>query len=366
MTKQPVSLKLNFTLGLAAALFAAASPAAAQNANAEAAKAAAEAAKAAREQEKAQAEAAKEQAKAQAEQAKAQAEAAKEQAEKLAEQAKAEEEAKEEEAKAEDNDDGKNDFAGEKSPVQSSARPFGLDIVAPVMAAGSDERSAAFQANALPDLNKFLQQSLAEKVAINDSRLLLDPSKLKLQEKSDVRVYFIGEGAGFNNSLGFNTTGTGVSEGDPQLIFPNSSSTVSSYDPAKDPKRTNAAPLLPGDFVNLGRMDAGTMLDFFLIANGASGGSNVFSTDQSANKDGINHVVAFAYAMANSPFLIIGFEDIWGGGDRDFNDILFAVDIGAANIRNLTSTPEPAMATTLLGLLGLAFQRRTRRTTATA
>ncbi len=328
MTKQPVSLKLNLTLGLtAAALFAAASPAAAQNANANANAAA----------------------------AKANAEAKAEEAKKAAE------------AKAEDNnDDGKNDFAGKESPVQSAARPFKLDIVAPVMAAGSDDRSAAFQKEALPALNDFLKKSLGEKVAVNDSRLLLDPSKLKLQEKSDVRVYFVGEGAGFNNTLGFNTTGSGISEGDPQLIFPNASSTVSSYDPAKDPKRTSSAPLLPGDFVNLGRMDKGTVLDFFLIANGASGGSNIFSTDQSVNKDGINHVVAFAYAMANSPFLIIGFEDLWGGGDRDFNDLLFAVDIGAANIRNLTSTPEPAMATTLLGLLGLAFQRRTRRSTATA
>jgi hypothetical protein len=348
MSKLPVSLKFNLTLGLvAAAIFAAASPAAAQDDNNDAAI---------------------------AEAAKAEEEAAKPESNG---DTNSEDKASNSEDKSENgigngnngnngNDDGNNDSAGEKSPVQSSARPFKLDIVAPVMAAGSDDRSAAFQKEALPELNKFLQESLKEKVAVNDSRLLLDPSKLKLQEKSDVRVYFIGEGAGFSNSLGFNTSGTGVSEGDPQLIFPNASSTVSSYDPAKDPKRTSSAPLLPGDFVNLGRMDAGTILDFFLIANGASGGSDVFSTDQSANKDGINHVVAFAYAMANSPFLIIGFEDIWGGGDRDFNDLLFAVDIGAANIRNLTATPEPAMATTLLGLLGLAFQRRTRRTTVTA
>jgi hypothetical protein len=348
MSKLPVSLKFNLTLGLvAAAIFAAASPAAAQDDNNDAAI---------------------------AEAAKAEEEAAKPESNG---DTNSEDKASNSEDKSENgigngnngnngNDDGNNDSAGEKSPVQSSARPFKLDIVAPVMAAGSDDRSAAFQKEALPELNKFLQESLKEKVAVNDSRLLLDPSKLKLQEKSDVRVYFIGEGAAFSNSLGFNTSGTGVSEGDPQLIFPNASSTVSSYDPAKDPKRTSSAPLLPGDFVNLGRMDAGTILDFFLIANGASGGSDVFSTDQSANKDGINHVVAFAYAMANSPFLIIGFEDIWGGGDRDFNDLLFAVDIGATNIRNLTATPEPAMATTLLGLLGLAFQRRTRRTTVTA
>ena len=76
------------------------------------------------------------------------------------------------------------------------------------------------------------------------------------------------------------------------------------------------------------------------------------------NADGINHVVAFAYVMANSPYLIIGFEDLVGGGDRDFNDILFAVDIGIANVKDLTATPEPALALTMVTLLGLTLRRR--------
>lgn len=244
------------------------------------------------------------------------------------------------------------------SPVQSPARPFGLDIVAPVMAAGSDADAASFQQSVLPGLNAFLQQSLGERSKVDDSRMLLDPNSLDLRNDSDVRVYFVGEGAGYRNTLGFNTSGGGATAGDPQLIFPDGSSPVSTYDPAKTATRTNGTPLLPGDFVDLGRMAAGTMLDFFLIANGVSGGKTVFSTDKSVNADGINHVVAFAYVMANSPFLIIGFEDLWGGGDRDFNDILFAVDIGVANVKALTSTPEPALALTLVTLLGLTLRRR--------
>jgi hypothetical protein len=245
-----------------------------------------------------------------------------------------------------------------ESPVQSTARPFGLDIVAPVMAAGSDEDSANFQAKVLPGLTAFLEKSLGERSKVDDSRMLLDPGSLDLKNESDVRVYFIGEGAGNRNSLGFNTAGGGATTGDPQLIFPDGSSPVSTYDPAKSPNRTNTAPLLPGDFVDLGRMAAGTMLDFFLIANGVTGGKTVFSTDQSVNADGINHVVAFAYVMANSPYLIIGFEDLVGGGDRDFNDILFAVDIGIANVKDLTATPEPALALTMVTLLGLTLRRR--------
>lgn len=250
---------------------------------------------------------------------------------------------------------------GVASTIQSSARPLGLSPVAPVMAAGSDAASANFQQNALPAVTAFLNTRLSESRSVNDSAMLLDPSKLRLQTDSDVRVYFIGEGAGYNNTLGFNTSGGGVTTGNPQLIFPNASSSVSTYDPASTARRTGSNPLLPGDFVNLGQMSAGTLLNFFLIANGASGGRNVYSTDQSVNPDGINHVVAFAYAVPGSSFLIIGFEDLLGGGDRDFNDLLFAVDIGARNIAALTGTPEPRLCVTLGSLAMVTVWLKRRR-----
>lgn len=240
--------------------------------------------------------------------------------------------------------------SGINSPVQSAARPFGLEIAGPVQLAGSDAAANTFQTEALPGLSALVQTRLSERGPINDSTLLLDPDKLILSTAADVRVYFVGEGAGYRNSLGFNTAGGGVISGNPLLIFPDASS---------GGRRTGSEPLLAGDFVDLGNFAAGTKLDFFLIANGASGGNQVFSTDGSVNPDGINHVVSFA-ALSGS-YLLIGFEDLFGGGDRDFNDVLFAVDIGARNLATLTAAHEPgtvAILAAFLGLGGWVFRRR--------
>lgn len=242
------------------------------------------------------------------------------------------------------------------SPVQSSVRPLGLQFVGKVQLAGSDADAANFQKNTLPTVTKLVNGSLSERVKIDDSSMLLDPSKLKLKTDADVRVYFVGEGAGYANSLGLNTDGSGkASSSSAALIVPNASSTVSTYDPSSTVRRTDREPLLPGDFVDLGTVKRGGLLDFFVIANGANGGRTAFSTQTSANPDGINHVVSFAYVSKDSPYLILGFEDLLGGGDRDFNDLIFAVDIGAININALTADPEPSAVFTMTAFLGLGY-----------
>lgn len=246
------------------------------------------------------------------------------------------------------------------SPIQSKADPFGLPIVDKVQLAASDAASKEFQANSLKALSEFVNKTLGESKAVNDGTMLLDPSKLFLANKSDVRVYFIGEGAGFHNTLGFNTEGPGIDSGNPQIIFPDASSRATTYLPGSEIKRTGNEPLLPGDFVDLGTFKGGTQLDFFLIADGANKGTNVFSTDSSINPDGINHVVAFASVLAGSPYLIIGFEDMFAGGDRDFNDVLFAIDIGLANIQALTATPEPSLFLLLASFVGLTVWLKRR------
>lgn len=252
--------------------------------------------------------------------------------------------------------------AQEPSPIQSAARPYNLDIVAPVQLAASDEASKLFQSEVLPGMLDFIDQNLGEKQTKFDNQLAsiaLDPSKLVLGADSNVRVYFLGEGAGYRNTLGFSTTGEGPLSPDAELIFPNASSSVG-YSGSGALLRSTNEPLLAGDFVDLGTQKAGTALDFFLIANGASGGKQFFSTIQSLNSDGLVHAVSFT--SSGSSYLIIGFEDLVGGGDRDYNDLVFAVEIGQKNVEMLPgiAAPEPSLALgAMLSLVAfLGFSRR--------
>ena len=249
------------------------------------------------------------------------------------------------------------------SSVQSAARPLGLSIAGPVMTGGSDAASQNFK-TVLPGMLQFIKTYLPEARNNLNSPLgfTIDPAKLTLSTMSNVRAYFAYEGAGYHNTIGFNSTGTGVTSGNPQIIFPDASSSAG-YGGTGTGVRTASDPLMAGDFVDLGTFQAGTLLDFFLIANGANGGRTVYNTSGAANPDGINHVATFTptfWGMANSPYLFISFEDLLGGGDKDFNDVIIALDIGAANVAALLATPEPATWLTLGSLLGLAVWSKRR------
>lgn len=250
----------------------------------------------------------------------------------------------------------------EASPVQSAARPFKLDIAAPVQIAASDAASKAFQTEALPGMLAMVNKNLGEYNAKSGTALAaisLDPSKLVLSVDSTARVYFLGEGAAYRNTLGVSTTGGSPLSADAALIFPDASSPAG-FSGSGRLVRTSNEPLLAGDFVDLGTFKAGTALDFFLIASGATGGKDFYSTNLSLNKDGIIHAVSLA--ANGSAYLIIGFEDLKGGGDRDYNDVVFAVEIGKVNVAQLTGigAPEPSLAlgALLAGASLLGFSRR--------
>jgi len=224
-------------------------------------------------------------------------------------------------------------IAGEVLKVQSTARPYKLPVYAPVQMKASDARSQDFQTNFLPVFNQLINESLAESVQFNNvSGFKLDASRLFLRSASDlpIRVYFVHEGAGYWNSLGFSFTPAGQeSPGQPYLIFPN----ASFVSPTSN-KRNNSTPLVVGDFVELTVGGPGIQMDFFLIADGASKKPrDTWYNNKALNVDGKQHVVAFL--LPNSRYVMIGFEDLYGGGDLDYNDCLFVVDIGETNAENL-------------------------------
>lgn len=226
-----------------------------------------------------------------------------------------------------------NQFGNSANP----ARPFGLDIIGPVQAPGSDARSVSMTGAGFSSIIDLYTQRITNPEA--DSHLVqLDPSRISLQTDYDARVYFTGLSGSYNNTLGLNTTGYGVNEGNPVLIAPYTR--ANSRDREFDRRRGQE--LTDGEFVDIGTLQAGSPFDLFLISNGGNGGTDVFSSNAQMNADGFQHLMAFA--LPDSPYLLFGFEDLYGGGDQNFLDMVFALEVGQENIQALVmaANPEPA------------------------
>lgn len=219
------------------------------------------------------------------------------------------------------------------------ARPFGLDIIGPIQPKESDEKSKSGMNG--DEVFKYVDY-YNKKLWVPELDNVLkevDPEKIELKTSYESRVYFLGLRGDYDNALGLNTGGYGINEGDPKLVFPGFVSKLN------DPKlrREKGQVLEAGEWVNLGNMDAGTKLDFFLISNAGNGGTDVFTANAAYNEDSYEHLIA--YAVPDSPYLILGFEDLYGGGDENFYDMVFALEIGAENVQGLsflTSNPEPS------------------------
>lgn len=242
------------------------------------------------------------------------------------------------------------------SPYQSTADPLGLDLEDDVRVAGSDKNSGKFQSDILPELQLYLNGDLTRSLNVDSNwTVQLDPTQLTLpQAKKKMSAYFVGENSTAHHSLGYNTSGMGVGSGDPKLLFPDLSS-------ADAGPQSNAEPLLSGDFVKTATLDKNNPLDFFLIADGANGGTTVFSLDASVNPDGLQHAVV--HALPDSPYLFLGFDATLGGSGQ-YNDVLLAFDIGKQNVTTLIATigtPEPGTPLLLGSLLMVMLLRRRRR-----
>ena len=206
--------------------------------------------------------------------------------------------------------------------LQSSARPKGLEIISEVKADPEDPRYADFLENGLTEVMDYLDGVYSERENIDENTENLALDELLLTEDSDVRVYFLKEGTIFQNTLGIENNG------DQSLIFPNASSAHSYFTDAetRSAETNEDIPLIPGDYVDLGQLKKGSLVDLFLIRDGAQNEDGlVFWVDPESNPDQINHAKLLAVYDDNT--LIIGFEDQPGGGDKDYNDLVIAVEI---------------------------------------
>ena len=237
--------------------------------------------------------------------------------------------------------------AGIPVPFQSPWRPLGLPVIGNVQLAASDSTAISFETKKTTYVN-YVNQKLPEGVAFTDAGLnQLDPQRLYFLFDYAPRVYFLKDGAGYKNALGA-TIATckqptnSVLTGNTFTIFPNVSSSLG-VSGSGSGVESLTEPLLPGDFVQLPTITSGQQLAFFLMANLNSQVSPeaVYYNGTAQNPDGFPHMIAFF--PDNSQYILIGFEDIYGGGDKDCNDVMFVVDVGPMNaliLRDPTTLPK--------------------------
>jgi hypothetical protein len=144
----------------------------------------------------------------------------------------------------------------------------------------------------------------------------------------DVIAYFAGSSAGFDSTISLSLP---CCSGE---IFPNHSTPY-------------------GTAFNLGTFAAGTPLVFRLHVYDT--GDNWYTGPGALNADGLVHARTGTW-VGTSPIpngTFVGFEDLYGGGDQDFDDHMFVF----TNVRS--SVPEPGtMALLGLGIAGISFRRR--------
>ncbi len=151
----------------------------------------------------------------------------------------------------------------------------------------------------------------------------------------DVVVTFVSNAAGYTSELFLDgSSGDGV-EG----IFNNATTPV-------------------GATINLGPFAAGTELVFKLLVQ--QSGDIFYTGPSSRNLDGMVH----ALIRQTAGQVLVGFEDLFGGGDFDYNDLVFAsTDVSPADVSgagaSVNGVDEPSSLMMFgFGLVALGFVTR--------
>lgn len=174
-------------------------------------------------------------------------------------------------------------------------------------------------------------------------------SSIYMQDSGEVWVTFVDEGAGYRNVLGYYSYPAATppasipSNNNLKIVFPNVS------------KLNSGGGLVAGNKVYLGSFSAGTVISWFLIAdgfrNGTVGNGNwrLFS-NPNFNPEAAANLKYHNVLLYDSTYkkVILGFEDIrrdYSSCDNDFNDAIFYITsnpITAIQTSSMNSTTNPS------------------------
>ena len=185
--------------------------------------------------------------------------------------------------------------------------------------------------------------------AILEKAVLDEPilgGSLRVATNGPVKTTFIDSKAGYFNSLYLDLGELGPDDSDIWLF---------------DKSRRSAGledreVTLPGDFL------AGVELIFRLDVRKNQNApllNSFYTGDKSRNPDDLAHAEAITTMDESTEQFIttVGFEDLLGGGDNDFNDFLFQL----TNVVDPPAVPEPPILVLLsIGLAGFVYLRSRR------
>lgn len=162
-------------------------------------------------------------------------------------------------------------------------------------------------------------------MASQQSQAAVLGAQIFVQNSGNVIATFEGQTAGYDNELFLNTPGNAFGR-----IFHN---------------HLNS----PGDTFDLGYFAAGTELSFRLHV--VNTGYDFYTGDGSSNPDLIPHAMVDVQPTKT----VVGFEDLFDGGDRDFDDTLFSF-----TNTGIHRVPDASATLPLLGaaMAGIAAVRR--------